>query len=71
MPKKNARMAGQILAGLPERERRALTRFYVDGEPADVVCREAGLTEEEFRLIKTRAKDSFLTLMPKPRAPRG
>jgi DNA-directed RNA polymerase specialized sigma24 family protein len=60
MQEKNARIVEQILAGLPARDRQALVRFYVNGEPADVVCREAGLTEGEFRLIKTRTKASFL-----------
>lgn len=62
MQEKNARIVEQILAELPERDRQALVRFYVHGEPADVVCRDAGLTEREFRLIKTRTKASFLAL---------
>jgi DNA-directed RNA polymerase specialized sigma24 family protein len=62
MQEKNARIVEQILARLPARDRQALVRFYVHGEPADVVCREAGLTEGEFRQIKTRAKASFLAL---------
>jgi len=60
MQEKNARIVEQILAGLPERDRQALVRFYVHGEPADVVCRKAGLTEGEFRLIKKRTKARFL-----------
>ena len=62
MHEKHARIVEQILAALPERDRQALVRFYVHGEPADVVCREAGLTEAQFRLIKTRAKQRFLAL---------
>jgi DNA-directed RNA polymerase specialized sigma24 family protein len=62
MQEKNARIVEQILAGLPARDRWALVRFYVNGEPAAVVCREADLPEGEFRLIKTRAKASFLAL---------
>jgi DNA-directed RNA polymerase specialized sigma24 family protein len=62
MPQKNARIAGQILAGLRARERQALVRFYLHGEPAEVVCREMGLTKAEFRRIKTLAKASFLDL---------
>jgi hypothetical protein len=62
MQAKNARIVGQVLAALPARDRQALVRFYVHGEPADAVCRATGLTEGEFRLIKTQAKASFLAL---------
>jgi hypothetical protein len=62
LQEKNARIVEQILAVLPDRECQALVGFYVHGEAADVVCRQAGLTEEEFRLIKTRAKARFLAL---------
>jgi RNA polymerase sigma-70 factor (ECF subfamily) len=62
MQLKDARIVEQILAALPERDRQALVRFYVNGEPADLVCREAALTETEFRLLKSRAKARFLAL---------
>jgi RNA polymerase sigma-70 factor (ECF subfamily) len=62
LQQKNTQIVEQILAALPERERQALVRFYVHGEPADVVCRQAGLTEAQFRLIKSRAKQRFLVL---------
>jgi hypothetical protein len=59
----NPRIAKEILAALPERDRLALVRFYVHGETSEAICREAGLTEEEFRLIKARAKAGFLALV--------
>jgi RNA polymerase sigma-70 factor (ECF subfamily) len=62
LQQKNTQIVEQILAALPERERQALLRFYLAGEPADVVCRETGLSESEFRRIKTRAKRRFLVL---------
>jgi DNA-directed RNA polymerase specialized sigma24 family protein len=62
MQEKYARIVGQILTELPERDRQALLRFYVHAEPADLVCREAGLTETEFRRIKSLAKARFLAL---------
>jgi hypothetical protein len=72
VPDKNARITGQILAGLTERDRQAMVRFYVRGEPADVVCGELGLTEEAFRLIKSQAKAAFLHLArTQARAPGG
>ena len=62
MQAKSARIVEQILAALPEQDRQAMLRFYVAGEPADAVCRETGLSEGEFRRIKTRAKRLFLVL---------
>jgi hypothetical protein len=62
MQKGGARIVEQILVGLPERERQALVRFYVDEEPADVVCREGGLADAEFRQMRRRAKNRFLAL---------
>jgi hypothetical protein len=62
MQEGGARIVEQILVGLPEQDRQALVRFYVHGEPADVVCREVGLSEEQFRRIRTQAKQRFLAL---------
>jgi RNA polymerase sigma-70 factor (ECF subfamily) len=62
MQEEAARVVEQILAALPERDRQALLRFYLAGEPADVVCQKTGLSEGEFRRIKTRAKRRFLVL---------
>jgi DNA-directed RNA polymerase specialized sigma24 family protein len=62
MQEKHARIVQQILSALPERDRQALLRFYLRGEPAEVVCRETGLTETEFRRVKSRTKARFLSL---------
>jgi DNA-directed RNA polymerase specialized sigma24 family protein len=62
MKEGGARIVEQVLVGLPEQDRQALVRFYVGGEPADVICREMGLSEGEFQQIRTRAKDRFLAL---------
>jgi DNA-directed RNA polymerase specialized sigma24 family protein len=63
MQEETARIVEQILAGLPERDRQALLRVYLAGEPPDVVCRKTGLSEGEFCRIKTRAKRRFLVLL--------
>jgi RNA polymerase sigma-70 factor, ECF subfamily len=36
-----------------------LTRFYVDEQSQDLICSEMGLTETQFRLLKSRAKARF------------
>jgi RNA polymerase sigma factor (sigma-70 family) len=55
----NAELAMRILHSLPKRDREVLARFYLDEQPADRICREMGLTETQFRLVKSRAKARF------------
>jgi RNA polymerase sigma-70 factor (ECF subfamily) len=49
----------QVLAELSDRDREILTRFYVDEESQEQICSEMGLTETQFRLLKSRAKARF------------
>ena len=49
----------QVLGELSERDREILTRFYIDEESQDHICLEMGLTETQFRLLKSRAKARF------------
>jgi RNA polymerase sigma factor (sigma-70 family) len=55
----NAELALRILHSLPKRDREVLARFYLDEQPPDRICREMGLTETQFRLVKSRAKARF------------
>ena len=48
-----------VLARLSPRDRDILTRFYLDEQPEDQICREMNLTETQFRLLKSRAKTRF------------
>jgi RNA polymerase sigma factor (sigma-70 family) len=41
---------------LGTRDSELLTRFYVLGQPIQQVCADMGLTENQFRLFKSRAK---------------
>jgi hypothetical protein len=36
-----------------------LTRFYLNEESAEEICDNMGLTDTQFRLIKSRAKARF------------
>lgn len=45
-----------LLASLSEREREILTRFYVREQTKEEICREMMLTDTQFRLAKSRAK---------------
>jgi RNA polymerase sigma factor (sigma-70 family) len=55
----NAELAMRILNSLPKRDREILARFYLEEQPPDQICREMGLTETQFRLVKSRAKARF------------
>jgi RNA polymerase sigma factor (sigma-70 family) len=53
--KENQDVALRMLRGLPKRDREVLTRFYLQEQSADEICRDLKLTETQFRLIKSRA----------------
>jgi RNA polymerase sigma factor (sigma-70 family) len=48
-----------VLRSLSRRDREILTRFYLLGESQEQICGEMGLTETQFRLLKSRAKARF------------
>lgn len=49
----------EILQQLSERDREILTRFYLNEETQEQICRDMNLTETQFRLLKSRAKARF------------
>ena len=55
----NEQVALRILSGIPRRDREILIRFYLKEQSAEEICREMGLTDNQFRLIKSRAKARF------------
>lgn len=57
--RQNEELALRILNSLQKRDREVLVRFYLDEQPADRICQEMGLSETQFRLIKSRAKARF------------
>jgi RNA polymerase sigma factor (sigma-70 family) len=57
--RENEELALRILQSLPQRDREVLVRFYLEEQPPDRICREMGLTQTQFRLIKSRAKARF------------
>jgi len=50
------RDARSALRGLPARERELLIRFYIDEDDRATICSDLGLSETQFRLLKSRAK---------------
>jgi RNA polymerase sigma factor (sigma-70 family) len=55
-------MAMRILSGLRERDREVLVRFYMEEQTPEEICGALGLTETQYRLIKSRAKARFVDL---------
>jgi RNA polymerase sigma-70 factor (ECF subfamily) len=52
-------LINRVLGELSERDRGILTRFYLLEQSQDQICSEMGLTETQFRLLKSRAKARF------------
>jgi len=51
-----------VLNEMSPRDREVLSRFYLHEETQQGICREMGLTETQFRLLKSRAKARFADL---------
>jgi len=49
----------KVLQGISRRDREILTRFYLYEQSMEQICEEMGLTETQFRLLKSRAKARF------------
>jgi len=49
----------KVLRSISKRDREILTRFYLWGQTQEQICAEMGLTETQFRLLKSRAKSRF------------
>ena len=57
--REKAQLMQGVLARLSARDREILTRFYLDEQPEEQICREMKLSETQFRLLKSRAKSRF------------
>lgn len=49
----------QVLRTISRRDREILTRFYLQEQTQEEICRGMGLSETQFRLLKSRAKHRF------------
>ncbi len=52
-------LAWRVLKAISPRDREILVRFYLREQPPEQICREMGLSETQFRLLKSRAKARF------------
>ena len=55
----NQEIARKVLKSIAPRDREILIRFYLEEQPAGQICGEMGLTDTQFRLLKSRAKARF------------
>jgi DNA-directed RNA polymerase specialized sigma24 family protein len=56
-------IAKRVLRAMPARQRETLTRFYLDGESEEEIRAAMGMTPNQFRLIKSRAKSKYAELV--------
>jgi RNA polymerase sigma-70 factor, ECF subfamily len=54
-----AEIARKVLNGVSRRDRDILNRFYVLEQSQEQICADMGLTYNQFRLLKSRAKARF------------
>jgi RNA polymerase sigma factor (sigma-70 family) len=57
--RQRAEIARRVMTGIASRDREILQRFYVDEQSQEQICSEMGLTYNQFRLLKSRAKARF------------
>ena len=57
--RQKAELMEDILRGLSSKDREVLTRFYLEEQPQEQICKEMRLSETQFRLLKSRAKTRF------------
>jgi RNA polymerase sigma-70 factor, ECF subfamily len=55
----NEQIAVRVLKSIAPRDREILIRFYLWEQPSEQICTEMGLTDTQFRLLKSRAKARF------------
>ena len=49
----------ELLAGLPSKDRQALLRFFVDGQPKEVIESSFGIDGERFRELRRSVEAAF------------
>jgi RNA polymerase sigma-70 factor, ECF subfamily len=59
LTRQRAEIARRVFDGVSRRDREILRRFYLLEQPQDLICQEMGLSHNQFRLLKYRAKARF------------
>jgi len=69
--RQRADIARRVLEGISQRDRDILNRFYVLEQSQEQICEDMGLSYNQFRLLKSRAKARFGELGKKVAAGAG
>ncbi len=69
--RQRALLIRRVLDELAPRDAEILNRFYLDEQSQDQICSEMGLSDTQFRLLKSRAKSRFGELGKKKLAQRS
>jgi RNA polymerase sigma-70 factor (ECF subfamily) len=56
-------IARRVFQGLSDRDREVLRRFYLLEQPQEQICEEMGLSYNQFRLLKSRAKARYAKIV--------
>ena len=59
MARQREEIVRKVLHGVSRRDRDILNRFYVLEQPQEQICADMGLSYNQFRLLKSRAKARF------------
>jgi RNA polymerase sigma factor (sigma-70 family) len=59
LARQRAEIARRVMNGISRRDREILRRFYVEEQSQEKICEEMGLSYNQFRLLKSRAKARF------------
>jgi RNA polymerase sigma factor (sigma-70 family) len=59
LARQRAEIARKVLNGVSRRDREILKRFYVLEQSQEQICADMGLSYNQFRLLKSRAKARF------------
>ncbi len=59
MIRERVELARRVLHTISPRDREILTRFYLLEQSQEQICQEMGLSDTQFRLLKSRAKARF------------
>lgn len=59
LARQRAEIARRVFNGVSRRDREILRRFYLMEQPQEQICQEMGLSYNQFRLLKSRAKARF------------
>ena len=56
----------EVLRSLAHRDREVLSRFYLLEQPREQICAEMGVTQAQFRRLKSKVKTEFAERARRP-----